>query len=1605
MSSTARGDAEGGDNEDVQADETTRTEDERERRRKDEEDDTDDEDSSVIFGDMQGHERDDPMGEAGLDGQELSEQDVPQILREGVDGGVETPDYDLGPDLGPDPGPPTPLAASPLASPADSGSIPDDTPSLRGSLLSSPGRVTSPSHSPRRPIARTASSALQPFERRFETRLSASPLPSPRPSSPAFLTPHSRQFSALSSQDGSVSGDEAPQAPWEVIRWNKLRKITGQAFSESGKRSFGRPTCLAVSALIAVGTSKGLILGFDYHQNMKLIVGQGTKATECGSVTSIAISADYSTIAAGHANGSIFTWEISRPARPFLQVAPLAHAELSQRQHPDGHVSDCAVLHVGFLGTRHTALVSADAGGMAFSHLATRGLGPVTRTIKSTRLLGRYPAADINAERNRKPSSVLAFSPLPLGNVEQSTDNMGLTALLTPYLLVIVSTTPIAQTQHKSARPKEVTPHGTLSGCLAWFPAVKLKASNAEKDKENSDTKLVYCWSNVVSVLEVVVQENADPAKPPSLECHVRSRWRADEAIVAVQWLGRSVLGVLTVSQRLLIVEDNTLQVTDSIDLLHRHLYHQNLFADQLQAVVERVDSDDPSLHGVVADAFYMSFRAYKGRVFLLGFNDLTVGTLSNWADRLMALMENGDHIAAIRLATEYYSGGANNVTIGLPENDEARHEVVRERLLAMISASLSYSFSQHDEERSSRLQELAEVCFVACMGMQETDYLFGDCFDNFDDADESEIFVTTLEPYVLDGEVKVLPTEVVNSIVSHFVSENQAARLEELLCRLDPLSFDLDQITMLCRQHGLYDALIYVWTQGIGDFVTPLIDLLTLVKMLRQGDEDEDLSDDPFYESASKVFPYLAYALTGRRYPSGDLIDDEEAERVKAELYEYVFAGTPMPWPPGSRSTFRVADTADDEPAFPYLVLLLEFNTANFISMLNEAFEDSFLNVLDEDSAANGTILNGSSKRAGYKMTRQHIISIMLDVMRQQGFSPEQVIYLDMFIARSLPKYPGQLVLSGSLLTQVLQRLCEPPTDELREDCQLSIEYLLSAYKPPDVSRLVQSLQAARFFRVLKTVYRTERMFTDLLEVFFVDPEERQGVFRCIADCLLPSTAASQKQVSAIKSIVLDHAVDLADIDVVQSARTLCTSAPDLLEPTVNALQDSQQQFLFLRTLLEPALLQQTRASSAILPPPEAQKATFIEQYIQLMCLHDPTRVAGYIDTLPTSNLHLDHILPAMEEAGVIDAAVTLLSKDGRARDAMDRLVSHLQSLEQALTSLLTSAAEAPDERATYEAADDLTQAVEKYTKVGIWLCQGQSATAQRRPRPRTNLAWDVSEDDLDLDEYLWLNLVDAVVQVTKNAGAAANQYEDKRTSYGHDMLDVNQIVASLRGNVQQTFTALLSATASSSAKRSPYSNTNPRQDNLSFLRVLRAFLTRAAITALSLADLRAVLSGIFSAYAFEQGVLSLANELLGSDVFAEIKEVHDLRQRGWRPRSQVCEQCKRRAWGQGVGEAVWDAWVVKEGSREAEKARKLVERGGGEEARRLERGKAKAKTAVNIAERENGVEDEEGRKLTLVVFACRHVYHRVCIDPGFRDGAAGTECMLKCPLCSQHE
>ncbi|CAO1598245.1 Vacuolar protein sorting-associated protein 8 [Xanthoria calcicola] len=1507
-------------------------------------------------------------------------------------------------------------------------SIPDDTPSLQNSITSSAGR-----HSRLSPYARSPTPSLRPFDRRFQARISSQQSP-PRAVSPAFLQPHSRQTSVNSLLVPKSEEAEPDQPPWEVVRWTRLRKISGHAFSEIGKRNFGRPVCIAISTSIALGTSKGIILVFDYNQNLKSIIGPGTKAVESGAVTSITIAADHSTVAGGHATGHIFTWDLAKPAKPFLHIPPVDRRRLPEA---DGHAIDAAILHLGFLGMRHTALVSADDKGMAFSHLATRGMGTVGRSVKTTRILGRYPEVTPSLIRQRKPSSVLAFSPLPLGNAEHASDTMGLVAMLTPYLLVIVSTTPIAQTQFKTPRPKEVAAHSAMTAALAWFPSVKLKVPNAATSESSSRVKLVYCWSNVLMVLEVTEVEPSalsGAEGPPNLHFRSRSRWKSQEGIVAIQWLSRSVLAVLTITQQLVILEDSSLRVTNSSDLIQKHVYHADLFSQQLNMLVEQLDEEDASMHGVVADAFYMSFRAYKGRLFLLGFNELSFGTLSNWADRLLALMEEGSHIGAIELATSYYTGEADKVSVGLPDDDASRHRLVRDKLVEMISASLQFTFGgdekgSRDTASLTQIQELAGACITACVGIQEMDFLFDDVYTAFSDNDAQDVFFETLEPAILDDRVRIIPPTVLKDFVRHYTDRDLHSRLEELLCHLDPRTMDLDQITGLCKRNHLYDALLYVWNQALDDYTTILSDLLGFV----ENQEAPQAQTGPMetaqnISSSSKIFPYMSYILTSRIYPIGQEMEEDKATLAKAEIYNFFFPCSSSVVPNGDsrmQSSKRQADAS-----FPNLRKVLDFDAPSFLSTLNEAFEDPFLNGSHDNPSKDGASRLTEAQRSGLSVNRQSIVSILLEVMVPPRYEAEDTIYLNMFVARSLPKFPQFILLSGHKLHRILTGLCKYPSGDVAEDCQLSVEYLLSVYQPPDPQSLVPLLSEAGFYRVLRSIYRSEKEYAKLVQTCFEEgPANEDIVFDCVAESLGARTAVSEKQADEVRNVIERNAAQFVHRDAKAAAATIEQFAPALHEAMLKALDkasDDDGQLQYLQTILDPSEEATGRPRSSIKAPNKA----FVELYVRLLCEHDPHHVNDYVEGLKPGDLRLDEVLPALENSGVVDAAVILTAREGRVREAMSRLTRHLETLEAALLGLLGAAADSPDVANTAEATQDLVASIQRFSRVGLWLCQGQTRSAQQqRSQMRRNRRGRVDDEELSLSELLWLDLIDAVVQVAKHATdvlqpdfSSNKAHGDDGVTEGHEQpLDTSKMTAQLRSLVQETFTALLSATSVPRANESLGAN-------VSFLRILRAFLSRASASSPSLSNLRSVLGTIFSAYSYEERLLDLANRLLDKDLFVHVSEAATLRRRGWRPLGQVCEGCGKRSWGPGTGGYVWEAWQKRKEEEPPRQQRQEYQSANTAttELRRNGKGKAvqeESQHDSNMAPRKSTrrseaskaapheEEDEpdggNGGSGPLVIFSCRHMFHRICLEQMQGAGRAMEDKATRpmdfvCPLCA---
>lgn len=992
---------------------------------------------------------------------------------------------------------------------------------------------------------------------------------------------------------------------------------------------------------------------------------------------------------------------------------------------------------------------------------------------------------------------------------------------------------------------------------------------------------------------------------------------------------------------------------------------------------------------------------------------EVSMGTLSNWADRLLAMMEVGDFIGAIRLATLYYVGEADKVTVGLPDESHLRHPLVQEKLLEMMAASLRYAFARTVSTARTeilgkdQLQELAKACFVSCLCMGTTDFLFYEVFDYYESGGCVGIFLETSETYILEGRITSVPPTIMKALIIHFTSLDQGSRLEEIICHMDTTIMDIDQVTTLCKQHNRYDALIYVWNRALGDYITPMIDLLSLLKPLMNGQEFHNR--DSIHEvNALKIFPYLSYTLTGRIYPTGELLQEADATVAKAAIYYFLFLGRPITWPRQGGAPFLVNTDNSPEQPFSYLRLILHFDAPSLLSALNEAFEDSFLNgPIDQtthDVKGEGT----EEQMFSRSVNRQYIITILQEVMNSKEFPPHDTVYLNMFIARNLPKFQQFILLTGSALNSVLADLCHYPGPDIADDCQLSVEYLLSVYHPPQIEDLIELLEKAKFHRVLKSVFRSERQYGKLFQAYFQDEESPEAVFGCIKECLQPQSQISERQREEVHNVIISHITKLIDIDSSMTAKYINTYATGLHGALLGQIQNRpQDQFAYLRAILEPP----TEKGGVEMKRPEiiSSNPSVVELYVRLMCSYDPHNVQSFVGRLQSGDLRLGEVLPSMERSGVIDATVLLMAREGHIRESMDRLVKHLHSLEAALLGLLQAQVDTVSDSGMTDidnGAEELLASLKKYTQVGIWLCQAQmqSKTQVNKKTLKPN------DDVLSNEELLWLDFIDTTVQTAKNctsivkpADTLTNKIEVNGISVPSTPLATTAVhrivILSLRKLVQDAFTALLTSTATRSTNTSSPNNTP-------FLRILRAFLSRAAVSSPSLSELRSVLTGIFDAYMYENQLLTLANKLLDSDRFTQVGEVVGRRLAGWRPLGQACEACGKRAWGPGAAGGIFAAWEkrrlseYKKGKEEERENRKAMWTGAGVEEQlggpsrsRGGKGKApmpKSNSTIAVDERQGvagtEVAENTSKRLQgaseLVVFTCRHVYHRVCLE-----------------------
>ena len=819
------------------------------------------------------------------------------------------------------------------------------------------------------------------------------------------------------------------------------------------------------------------------------------------------------------------------------------------------------------------------------------------------------------------------------------------------------------------------------------------------------------------------------------------------------------------------------------------------------------------------------------------------------WADKILLLVEQGDFLSAIELTRSYYTGEALGNRNGLPDAAQEQKVVLGQKLHELMVASASYAFSEdrmsdgtHSSadgrgvDRTSLFEGLVTSCARSCITLDNYDFLFEDLFQHFEDARITRIYLEQLETFVLEGIINFVPPRITQRLVALHEDSGQPALAERVIWHIDPSCLDINQAIHLCQTHQLWDALIYVYTRALQDYVAPIVKLISLIRQ-------PHVPGDPSVPNgagmrrtalslhhAYKIFPYLIDVLSGQTYPSGEPLPSDEAERAKHDVYDFIFNGTSTVWPSEDGQLILTGNGA--EPTYPYARLLLRFDAESFLHSLDIAFEDSFLT----DSP---------------DISRLSIVKILLDIASCQDLPLSATIFINIFIARNIPKYPQYIRVEDMdprVLYGLLVSLATSLDPETREDRQLAAEYLLSAYTPRDGSEIENIFERAGFYRILQNRHRHERQWTQLLSSYLLDPSLQSASLLPYVEEVLDLSGSDNHGIlpEDMQSALSKSLGHLLTLDLQSTATLVDKFAPSLHEIALNIMDpaDDRRRYDYLLHLINSQVSDREDATSLYpLDHPHISEPLCL-LFIELQCRYMPS---GVIETLERMWNDLDWpvVDRICEENHAYGAVLWALDQRGRPRDALAKA----EAFEKQLTREIARAV--VDLDASDANVDESVNALREIGQRGTSICLEHSSTSATTTVPL---------------EDIWFQLLSSQlhsVQVVSNLHLADG-------AGGHRLKTM--ALSSLRDLVQNTFASLVTISSTRAVSF-------PRL----FKRLVDPGLYADSTPGTPYTEFRTILTGMLESYRSDGDMLSISQKLLHRDVFDTVEEYTKEKMRGW--------------------------------------------------------------------------------------------------------------------------
>ncbi|QCE02488.1 Vacuolar protein sorting-associated protein 8 [Vigna unguiculata] len=1108
--------------------------------------------------------------------------------------------------------------------------------------------------------------------------------------------------------------------------------VTRAISSQTFRREQGSARALAVHAnYIAVGMSKGLIVVFPskysiHHADssdgkMLMLAIQGDRLR--APVTSMSFNQQGDLLLAGYGDGHLILWDVQKGV-----VAKVISGE---------HTAP--VVHTLFLGqdpqnTRQFKAVTGDCKGLVLLHIIS--VVPLFSrfSIKTQCLLdGQSTGLVLSASPLLFDDFSGSASPFSQGNTSTPASSIssmmgvvggdagwklfnessslleeGVVVFVTHQTALVVRLSPTLQVYAQLSRPDGVR-EGSMP-YTAWKYMTQTHSSTENMSAEAIER---------VSLLAIAWERKVLVAKLVKSELKVYGKWSLEGAAIGLAWLDDQMLVVQTSSGQLyLFSKDGTVIHQTSIaidgiggdDLVSYHTHFINVF-------------------GNPEKAYHNSVAVRGASIYILGPTHLLISRLLPWKERISVLRKAGDWMGALNMAMTLYDGHAHGV-IDLPRTLDAVHEAIMPFLVELLTSYVDEVFSyisvafcnqigKVDQSNDSNSRSNSMHCEIKeqytrvggvavefCCHVKRMDILFDEIFSKFVGVQQRETFLELLEPYILKDMLGSLPPEIMQELVEYYSTKGWLQRVEQCVLHMDISSLDFNQVVRLCREHGLYSALVYVFNKGLDDFRAPLEELFAVL----QNSQKESATALGY-----RMLVYLKYCFTGLPFPPGrGTIPPTRLPSLRRELVEFLLKDS---------CTSKSQTISDFESGRPHLnlYLLLKLDTEATLDVLRCAFmEDEISNACSSSPDSVNKPIEEAKKEDKATETQNALVQNTVDALIQiidmnivqtdttfssgedgliKEWPSKDIGYLFEFIAYYVAIQRAKI--SKDVLCQILEYL----TSDSHSSTNISVHCSTPKNREKQVLALLEVLpksdwdpsfvldlcERAKYHQVCGLIHSFRHEYVAALDSYMKDVDEPIHTFSFINKTLSHLT---DKEHVAFRSAVILRIPELVELSREGAFHVVLSHFSEESSHIITELHSHPRSlFLYLKTLIEfhlfgtldlsnlskddtmnPLNGRQVKDHSEgvrdyleniskfpkfMREKPIHVPDDLIELYLELLCQYEGSSVLKFLEMF--DSYRVEHCLRLCQEYGIIDATAFLLERVGDVGKALSITLSDL--------------------------------------------------------------------------------------------------------------------------------------------------------------------------------------------------------------------------------------------------------------------------------------------------------------------------------------------------------